>query len=191
MERFHRYYRLHQVLAGARRPVSRQALETALECSRATVVRVIDGLRAYGAPIEYVREHNGWRFAPGVAYELPGLWFNPSPSLRWIVDALAHSGELRGRAFSVLVSPLEHPSLMKCLQAKAQAGKITLEVIPFKDGILQIDALTLKGVEVVIVTGAHNETGYLPDMAAIADSLLDDTIFISEIFYLTFPHGFI
>jgi len=78
MERFHRYYRLHHLFSARRLPVSRAAIERELECSRATVNRIIDDLRGYGAPIEYLREQNGWRYAPGVAFELPGTWFNAS-----------------------------------------------------------------------------------------------------------------
>ncbi len=78
LERFHRYYRLHHLLSARRLPVSRAAIERELECSRATVNRIIDDLRGYGAPIEYLREQNGWRYTPGIAFELPGIWFNAS-----------------------------------------------------------------------------------------------------------------
>ncbi len=78
MVRFHRYYRLHAILNGLRVPVSRSTLERKLECGRATVMRIIEELRGYGAPIEYVREQNGYRYTPGVAFELPGIWFNAS-----------------------------------------------------------------------------------------------------------------
>jgi len=78
MERFHRYYRLHRILSSRRFPVSRATLERELECTRATVMRVIEELRNYGAPVEYLREQNGYRYTPGVAFELPGIWFSPS-----------------------------------------------------------------------------------------------------------------
>ena len=79
MDRFHRYYRLHRILSSRRFPVPRTVLERELDgCSRATVKRIIEELRNCGAPIEYVREHNGYRYTPGVAFELPGIWFSPS-----------------------------------------------------------------------------------------------------------------
>lgn len=78
MERFHRYYRLHHLLTERRLPVARATIERELECSRATVNRVIDDLRGYGAPIEYLRERNGYRYTPGMAFEMPGMWFNAS-----------------------------------------------------------------------------------------------------------------
>lgn len=78
MDRFHGYYCLHQLLNQRNFPVSRRAIEQALECSPATVKRVIEELRNYGAPIEYVREDNGYRYVPDQAFELPGIWFSPS-----------------------------------------------------------------------------------------------------------------
>ncbi|MEK7878000.1 MAG: WYL domain-containing protein, partial [Pseudomonadota bacterium] len=78
MERFHRYYSLHRILSSRRLPVPRAAIERELECSRATVNRIIDDLRGYGAPVEYLREQNGYRYTPGIAFELPGIWFNAS-----------------------------------------------------------------------------------------------------------------
>jgi len=79
MDRFHRYYRLHRILSSRRFPVPRTVLERELDgCSRATVKRIIEELRNCGAPIEYVREHNGYRYTPGAAFELPGIWFSPS-----------------------------------------------------------------------------------------------------------------
>jgi predicted DNA-binding transcriptional regulator YafY len=63
-----------------------------LECSRATVNRAIRALRDdLGAPIDYDRALNGYRFAGGGIYELPGFWLNASEMLdapaREITDA--------------------------------------------------------------------------------------------------------
>ena len=41
----------HQWLAARRLPVSRRELESKLECSRATVKRLVEDLRGYGVPI--------------------------------------------------------------------------------------------------------------------------------------------
>lgn len=81
MDRFDRIFELNRILQSARYPVSRQRLEEALECSRATVKRLIEEMRLYlNAPIVYDRKHNGYRYDPaeGEMYELPGLWFNAS-----------------------------------------------------------------------------------------------------------------
>ena len=79
MERFDRIFRLNQILQNARVPVSHKTLEAELECSRATVTRIIEDLRDYlGAPLIYDREANGYRYdGEGEhPYQLPGLWFS-------------------------------------------------------------------------------------------------------------------
>ena len=81
MDRFDRIYDLHKILSAARHPVSRQRLEDELECSRATVKRIIEAMRLYlNAPIKYDRTRNGYYYdrAQGGMYELPGIWFNAS-----------------------------------------------------------------------------------------------------------------
>jgi predicted DNA-binding transcriptional regulator YafY len=81
VDRFDRIFELNRILQGARHPVSRRRLEDELECSRATVKRIIEDMRLYlNAPIVYDREHNGYRYdqSEGAMYELPGLWFNAS-----------------------------------------------------------------------------------------------------------------
>jgi predicted DNA-binding transcriptional regulator YafY len=81
MDRFDRIFDLNRILQSARQPVSRRRLEEELECSRATVKRIIEDMRLYlNAPIVYDRERNGYRYdqAEGAMYELPGLWFNAS-----------------------------------------------------------------------------------------------------------------
>lgn len=81
MDRFDRIFELNRILQSARYPVSRQRLEQDLECSRATVKRLIEEMRLYlNAPIVYDRKLNGYRYDPaeGEMYQLPGLWFNAS-----------------------------------------------------------------------------------------------------------------
>ncbi|MES9992446.1 MAG: WYL domain-containing transcriptional regulator [Candidatus Thiodiazotropha sp.] len=81
MDRFDRIFELNRILQAARYPVSRQQLEQDLECSRATVKRLIEEMRLYlNAPIVYDRKLNGYRYdrREGEMYELPGLWFNAS-----------------------------------------------------------------------------------------------------------------
>lgn len=56
MNVFDRIYALHKQLAGARRPIPKATLEERLECSPATVKRIIRDMRLYlDAPIEYDR----------------------------------------------------------------------------------------------------------------------------------------
>jgi proteasome accessory factor C len=81
MDRFDRIFELNRIFQSARYPVSRQRLEQELECSRATVKRLIEEMRLYlNAPIVYDRKHNGYYYDSGESemYQLPGLWFNAS-----------------------------------------------------------------------------------------------------------------
>lgn len=81
MDLFERIYRMHALLRQARYPVPRATLQNRLECSRATMTRVIREMRdRLDAPIDYDRRYNGYRYVEreGRRYELPGLWFNAS-----------------------------------------------------------------------------------------------------------------
>ena len=81
MDRFDRIFELNRIFQATRHPVSRQQLQDELECSRATIKRLIEDMRLHlNAPIVYDREHNGYKYdlAEGAMYELPGLWFNAS-----------------------------------------------------------------------------------------------------------------
>jgi len=79
MDRLQRIYKLHQAVSSHRYPVSCQTLQDELECSRATVNRIIQEMRLYfNAPIEYDRSRNGYHYAlaDDETFELPGLWFS-------------------------------------------------------------------------------------------------------------------
>lgn len=79
MDRLQRIYKLHQVIAAHRLPVPHSMLQEKLECSRATVNRIIEEMRLYfNAPLKYDRERNGYLYdtRDGEVFELPGIWFN-------------------------------------------------------------------------------------------------------------------
>jgi len=81
MDLFERFFRLHQVLSNSRYPVPRRTLQDKLECSRATVNRIIRDMRIYfDAPIEFDREASGYYYSitGEHPFELPGLWFSAS-----------------------------------------------------------------------------------------------------------------
>ncbi len=80
MTRLERIYRLHNILNAARHPISMRRLLEWMDCSRATIKRVIQDMRLYlGAPIEYDRKRNGYYYDHSEQpFELPGLWFNAS-----------------------------------------------------------------------------------------------------------------
>ena len=76
MEKLQKIYRMHRLLKARRYPASSNVLQDELECSRATVIRIIRDLRLYyDAPIAYDRKRNGY-FYDAEGFELPGLWFS-------------------------------------------------------------------------------------------------------------------
>ncbi len=81
MDLFDRIYCLHRILSQSRYPVPHHDLQEQLECSRATINRIIRDMRdCLCAPIEYDRSAQGYHYAREGEhpYELPGLWFNAS-----------------------------------------------------------------------------------------------------------------
>ena len=81
MDRFDRIFALHKIFAGRRTPISRTELQQRLECSRATIGRLIEDARdQLGAPIVYDRDQGGYAYdrSGSSVYELPGLWLNAS-----------------------------------------------------------------------------------------------------------------
>jgi predicted DNA-binding transcriptional regulator YafY len=81
MDRMQRIFKLHQILSGRRYPIPRAQLEAELECSRASLTRILAEMRDFfDAPIEYDKEAGGYRYGRD-AFELPGLWFTPSELL--------------------------------------------------------------------------------------------------------------
>ena len=87
MDKFDRIYQLHNILRDRRTPISRADLAQQLDnCAESTVYRLIRAMRDYlRAPIEWHEELGGYyyrRDAGGGTYELPGLWFNATDTLR-------------------------------------------------------------------------------------------------------------
>jgi predicted DNA-binding transcriptional regulator YafY len=81
MDRMQRIFKLHQILTGRRYTIPRARLESELECSRASLTRIIAEMRDFfDAPIEFDKEAGGYRYSRE-AFELPGLWFTPSELL--------------------------------------------------------------------------------------------------------------
>ena len=81
MDKFDRIYALHSLLANARVPVKKSTIEEKLECSHATVERIIKEMRLYlDAPIKFDRDTKGYFYnkTTDTKFELPGLWFNSS-----------------------------------------------------------------------------------------------------------------
>ena len=123
MDRFDRIYDLHKVLSVSRYPVSRKKLEVELECSRATVKRIIDSMRIYlNAPIEYDQKLNGYYYdrQGGEMYELPGIWFNAS-ELHALLSVQQLLSQVQPGLLEKQLSPLKH-SISRLLNLHKQNG---------------------------------------------------------------------
>ena len=82
LDKFDRIFQLHSILANRRTPIDVDSLMARLECSRATLYRIVQSMKDHlNAPIEFDAERGGfmYRRASGEeTYELPGLWFSPA-----------------------------------------------------------------------------------------------------------------
>ena len=78
MNRAQRIYALHGLLSTHAQALPRRRIQDELECSQATVKRIIAEMRdLLGAPIVFERASGGYRYDPEAgAFELPGFWFN-------------------------------------------------------------------------------------------------------------------
>ena len=80
MSKVERLYHLHNILNQRRTPISRQELMERLECSQATLYRLIAELRDFlGAPIEQDPENRGFYYDRSYdqPFDLPGIWISP------------------------------------------------------------------------------------------------------------------
>jgi predicted DNA-binding transcriptional regulator YafY len=108
MKHWERIYTLHKILDARRTPISEKFLETQLDCSRATVFRVIADLRdGFGAPIEYCPELQGYRYGrnPDRPIEIPGLWFT-GEELRALLVLQKLLAQSQPRLLDHLLAPL-------------------------------------------------------------------------------------
>ena len=81
MSKVERLYHLHNILNQRRTPISRQALMERLECSQATLYRLVAELRDFlGAPLEQDADNRGFYYDRSYEqpFELPGIWISPA-----------------------------------------------------------------------------------------------------------------
>ncbi len=97
MDKFTRIFKLHHILDGRRAPITRTDLKARLECSSASLTRLIAEARNYlDAPIVFDRERGGYCYdtASNPSYQLPGVWFNASELYALLtVETLLESAE--------------------------------------------------------------------------------------------------
>ena len=81
MSKIERLYHLHNILSQRRTPISRQDLMERLECSQATLYRLVNELRDFlGAPIEQDPDTRSFYYDRSYdqPFELPGIWISPA-----------------------------------------------------------------------------------------------------------------
>ena len=81
MSKVERLYHLHNILSQRRTPISRQDLMERLECSQATLYRLVAELRDFlGAPLEQDADNRGFYYDRSYEqpFELPGIWISPA-----------------------------------------------------------------------------------------------------------------
>lgn len=134
MDRFTRILLMHRLLSRARRPLSRRYLEEQLECSAASVKRVIAEMRDYlGAPIVYDRDANGYYYAADAsALELPGLWFSADELM-----ALASTQALLARMSPGLLGSALRPARERVEQLLA-SDSLQLSELPRRVRLLAL-----------------------------------------------------
>ncbi len=80
MSKVERLYHLHNILNQRRTPISRHELMDRLECSQATLYRLVAELRDFlGAPLEQDPDTRGFYYDRSYQqpFELPGIWISP------------------------------------------------------------------------------------------------------------------
>jgi predicted DNA-binding transcriptional regulator YafY len=141
LDLFDRIFALHRILANRRTLISRRELQDKLECSRATVGRIIADMRNYlGAPIVYDRQFQGYRYdrSGDSLYELPGLWLNSSElfallaTQKLLADIQPpgllepHIAPLRERIDTILRHRrLGHPEIPRRIRILQMAARLT------------------------------------------------------------------
>jgi len=81
MSKVERLYHLHNILNQRRTPISRHDLMERLECSQATLYRLVAELRDFlGAPLEQDADNRGFYYDRSYEqpFELPGIWISPA-----------------------------------------------------------------------------------------------------------------
>lgn len=108
MDKFDRIFKLHGILANRRTTIGMEDLEARLECTRATVFRIITVMKnQLNAPIVYDSAQSGYRYdkTSEAIYELPGLWLSAG-ELQALVVIQNLLRDLGGGLLQETVAPL-------------------------------------------------------------------------------------
>lgn len=105
-----------------------------------------------------------------------------SEANRLFVDALLKMVHEKKRPLAIHMSPYEHPSLYKPILRLHEEGAVGVTILELdQNGSVKTDADLLVSADVIIATAAHNETGILIDMEALARNAPENTLLMSDV----------
>ena len=105
-----------------------------------------------------------------------------SEANRLFVDSLVLHAQKKARPVKVIISPFEHPSLLKPVLLAAEQGYFDLKFLEVnKNGELFFDKQDLSSCEVLICCQAHNETGIVPSLSNLFLELSPETLVMSDV----------
>lgn len=157
-----------------------------LAAARDALVRALDvtgnpsSPHAFGRAARRVLDEARERVAAALGGEAREVTFvsGASEANRWLVDAVRQAAPVLApaRPLVVVTSPLEHPSLTRPLTASG----LDVRVLPIAAEEVVFDADALASADVVFCTAAHNETGIVPDLAALLAKVRRDAIVVVD-----------
>ncbi len=134
MSKVERLYHLHNILEARRTPISRHDLMERLECSQATLYRLIAELRDYlGAPIEQDPESRGFYYDRSYEqpFSLPGIWISPD-ELQALLTARQVLGDVQPGLLEGQLSSLQGriTALLKQKGVETDEGQSRIHIQP-------------------------------------------------------------
>ncbi len=104
-----------------------------------------------------------------------------SEANRLFVDALVLKAKREQKILKIIMSPYEHPSLLKPVLAAADEGFFQVRVMDLdSEGKLVLEE-DLANADVFLCCQAHNESGILPDLEAFLRQISPHTLVMSDI----------
>lgn len=134
MSKVERLYHLHNILDQRRTPISRHDLMERLECSQATLYRLVNELRDYlGAPIEQDPESRGFYYDRSYdqPFSLPGIWISPD-ELQALLTARQVLGDVQPGLLEGQLTSLQSriSSLLKQKGVETDEGDSRIHIQP-------------------------------------------------------------
>jgi cysteine desulfurase len=105
-----------------------------------------------------------------------------SEANRLFIDALVLFAKQQARKIRVVMSPFEHPSLLKPALLAHEEGYFDIVILASdSSGNISYEQEVLKSCEVLICCQAHNETGIILPLDQLISQVSDQTIIMSDV----------